>query len=304
MIRTIISCLTLTLIIAGTVTAALAQEEVSGHPLISPYPGSDGGGETWRYDAYALITGFDFDARQAVTERIEGRITRLYFDNPDERSELEIFTNYREALDEAGFREIWACAGDGSCTTSSSRNAFYQANEMRAINGPNSHYAVGTLSFEGHLAYIAIGVGRHGTSIDIVETDEMDRGLVAISAEALAGGLDAEGHVRVDGLLFAHDSDELLAESAPALTALNDLLVQRPGLSLYIVGHTDMTGSLAYNLRLSERRAASVRTALIEDYGIDPDRLEARGVGPLAPDATNVSEDGRALNRRVEIVAR
>lgn len=303
-LRTLFACLALSLIIAGTISVALAQEEVSGHPLVTPYQGSQGGGETWRYDAYALITGFDFEARSALTQRIEGRVTRLYYDNPDERSELEIFTNYREALAEAGFDPIWECAGDGSCTTSSSRNAFHAANGMRAINGPNSHYSAGTLSFEGRIAYVAIGVGRHGTSIDIIETDEMDRGMAAISAEALAGGLDAEGHVRVDGLLFAHDSDELLAESEPALQAVFELMRERPQLSLYIVGHTDMTGSLAYNLDLSQRRAASVRRALVEDFGIEAGRLEARGVGPLAPDASNAGEDGRALNRRVEIVAR
>jgi len=304
MIRAIAACLTLALILVGTATAVLAQERVEGHPLVTPYEGSTGDGEFWRFDEYALITGFDFDARAAITMPVQGRVTKLDYDNPDDRSELEIFTNYREALDAAGYQPIWSCARDGSCTTGSTRNAFYQANGMRAINGPNSHYTAGTLSFDGHLAYVAIGVGRHTTSIVIVETDEMDRGMVTISAEALAAGLDADGHVRVDGLLFAHDSDVLLPESAAALTALRDLLTERSGLSLYVVGHTDMSGSLTYNMSLSQRRAAAVIAALVEDYGIAGARLEAAGVGPLAPEASNASDEGRALNRRVEIVAR
>lgn len=304
MFRSLIACTSLTLLIAASATAAIAQQDVDGHPLVTPYEGSSGGGEFREFDEYDLIVGFDFEARAAVTRPVRGRVTRLYYDNPDDRSELEIFTNYREALDEAGFEPLWECAGDGSCTSSSSRNAFHQANGMSAINGPNSRYAAGTLNYGDRLAYIAIGVGRHGTSIDIVETDEMDRGMAAISVEALAGGLDAEGHVRVDGLLFAHDSDTLLPGSAPALEVLSDLMTGRPELSLYVVGHTDMTGGLAYNLGLSERRAASVVRALVEDYGIAAGRLEARGVGPLAPEASNAGEDGRALNRRVEIVAR
>lgn len=296
-----------TLLLALVLTPALAaaQTEVSGHPLVTPYEGSVlSDGEFADYDRYMMITGFDFDSRAAITEPVEGRVTRLYYDNPDERSELEIYANYREALDAAGFEEIWSCAGDGECSTGSSRNAYNNANGMRAINGGNSRYAVGRLTYDGHTAYLAIGVGRHGTSIDIVETNEMDTGLVAISAEALASGLDADGHVRVDGLLFAHDDDDLLPQSAEALMALRDLLLARPDLSLYVVGHTDMTGGLGYNLSLSERRAASVINALVSQYQIDAGRLEARGVGPLAPDASNATQAGRAANRRVEIVAR
>ncbi|OLF73903.1 hypothetical protein AWH62_07025 [Maricaulis sp. W15] len=304
MIRAIAACLTLALILAATATAVLAQQSVSGHPLITPYEGSQGDGEFWQFDEYALVTGFDFEAHAAITRPVQGRVTRLDYDNPDDRSELEIFTNYREALDAAGYEAIWSCARDGSCTTGSTRNAFYQANGMRAINGPNSHYTAGTLSYDGRLAYIAVGVGRHTTSIVIVETDEMDRGMVTVSAEALAAGLDADGHVRVDGLLFAHDSDTLLPESQVALEALRDLLAARPNLSLYVVGHTDMIGRLTYNMSLSDRRAASVVTALVEQFGIDTERLVSAGVGPLAPEASNGTEDGRARNRRVEIVAR
>ncbi|MBR9826698.1 MAG: OmpA family protein [Alphaproteobacteria bacterium] len=285
-------------------STALAQQDVEGHPLITPYEGSQGGGEFWSFDEYRMIVGFDFDARSAVTETIQGRVTRLYYESPDERSEFEIFTNYREALDAAGFQEIWACAGDGDCTTGSSRNAFTQANGMRAYNGPNSRYAVGRLTYEDRIAYIAVVTGRHGTSIDIIETDEMDRGMVSISLDSLADGLDANGRVRVDGLLFAHDSDELLPDSSASLEILRDLLGSRPELEVYVVGHTDMTGSLEYNLDLSRRRAASVVRALVEDYAIPARRLDAHGIGPLAPETSNEGEEGRALNRRVEIVAR
>lgn len=283
---------------------AHAQQEVAGHPLITPYEGSEGGGDSWSFNAYEMIVGFDFDARQALTETIQGRVTRLYYESPDERSELEVFTNYREALDAAGFVEIWACAGDGECTTGSSRNAFTQANGIRAYNGPHSRYAVGTLTYNERVAYVAVTTGRHGTSIDIIETEDMDRGMVSVSLDGLINGLDSHGHVRVDGLVFAHDSAELLPESDAAMTVLRTLLEQRPALSLYIVGHTDITGRLAYNLSLSERRASTVVTTLIEQHGIAPSRLVAQGVGPLAPEASNASEAGRARNRRVEIVAR
>ncbi|MCP2680429.1 OmpA family protein [Maricaulaceae bacterium NA33B04] len=297
----------LLLALAGAllIASAEAQVTVPVHPLIEPYEGSRlASSEAVAFDEYKLIIGFDFDAREAVSTPVTGRLTRMYFSNPDARSELEIFTNYREALDAAGLEVIWTCAGDGECTTGSSRNAFTRHNGITAINGPNSRYVAGRLTYEERIAYIALAVGRRGTSIDIIETDEMERGLAAISLEGLLGGLDADGHVRVDGLLFAHDSDQLLAESAPALTVVAELLAARPDLALYVVGHTDMTGSLEYNLDLSRRRASSIVAALVDDYGISAERLAARGVGPLAPETTNTDEAGRAMNRRVEIVAR
>ena len=75
-----------------------------------------------------------------------------------------------------------------------------------------------------------------------------------------------------------------------------------PDLQLYVVGHTDMTGSLEYNIRLSKERAEAVVERLESTYGISRSRLVAMGVGPLVPVLTNQEEDGRAQNRRVELV--
>ncbi len=284
-------------------TTSWAQREVSGHPLVALYEGAElGSGEQFEIDTYRLVTGFDFEDRIATGITIEGRITRLYHDNPDERSEYEIFANYLEAFEDAGLSVIFQCAGDGECFTGSTRNAYRNFNGFAAMNGGNSRYAAGTLEHDGRLAYIAFGTGRHGTSIDIIETTEMATGRVTVSAEALASGLEANGHVRVDGLLFALDQADLLPCSETALQAVAELLEQNPGMSLYVVGHTDSSGDFAHNMSLSQRRASAVVTALVGQYGIDATRLEAHGVGPLSPEASQASEAGRALNRRVEIV--
>ncbi|WP_412545594.1 OmpA family protein [Maricaulis sp. MIT060901] len=284
-------------------TTSWAQREVGGHPLVMLYEGAElRSGEQFEFDTYRLVTGFDFDKREATGITIEGRLNRLYHDNPDERSEYEIFANYLEAFEDAGLTIIFQCAGDGECFTGSTRNAYRNFNGFAAINGGSSRYAAGTLEHEGRLAYIAFGTGRHGTSIDIIETAEMATGMVTVSAEVLASGLEADGHVRVDGLLFALDEPDLLPGSEEALQAVADLLQQNPEMSLYVVGHTDSSGALAHNMSLSQRRAGSVVTALVEQYGIDAARLEAHGVGPLSPEASQASDAGRALNRRVEIV--
>ena len=81
-----------------------------------------------------------------------------------------------------------------------------------------------------------------------------------------------------------------------------NLLKSSAGLRVFIVGHTDNKGTLAYNTDLSQRRADSVARALATRFGIATDRMVSKGAGPLSPLASNESEDGQAKNRRVELV--
>ena len=80
------------------------------------------------------------------------------------------------------------------------------------------------------------------------------------------------------------------------------LLEENPQLKVYVVGHTDNVGGVSYNMDLSQRRAEAVVSALTGRYGVDPGRLLSQGVGPFAPVASNRTEEGRAENRRVELV--
>ncbi|RKY96340.1 MAG: OmpA family protein, partial [Ignavibacteriae bacterium] len=73
-------------------------------------------------------------------------------------------------------------------------------------------------------------------------------------------------------------------------------------LKLYVVGHTDMTGEFDYNVGLSLKRANAVIKSLVSEYGIAAERLAGKGAGPLCPIGSNKNEDGRKLNRRVELV--
>lgn len=91
-------------------------------------------------------------------------------------------------------------------------------------------------------------------------------------------------------------------ESDATLKEIATLLQQDPSLKLFVVGHTDNVGSLASNMDFSKRRADAVTKVLTTKYGIAVARLSAQGDGPTAPVASNDSEDGRAKNRRVELV--
>ena len=125
---------------------------------------------------------------------------------------------------------------------------------------------------------------------------------VAASAEVFKSGLQASGHVEVPGIFFDTGKSELKPESDAALAEIAKLLNADAALKVYVVGHTDNVASLDLNLKLSQARAESVVQALTAKHGIAASRLVGRGVGPLAPVASNDSEEGRARNRRVELV--
>jgi outer membrane protein OmpA-like peptidoglycan-associated protein len=108
------------------------------------------------------------------------------------------------------------------------------------------------------------------------------------------------GSVVLQDLDFQTGAGGLGPGPHPALVVLADYLRANPDHRIALVGHTDASGSFEGNRALSLRRAEEVRDRLIRDHGIAPDRIEAHGVGYLVPRASNLTEEGRALNRRVE----
>jgi len=135
----------------------------------------------------------------------------------------------------------------------------------------------------------------------IVVEQAMTQEVVA-NAAALSGGLAGNGHVIVNGILFDTGKADVKPESDPALQEVAKMLKGNPALKVYVVGHTDNVGGLAANIDLSKRRAAAVVASLTTKYGIPAAQLQPYGDGPYAPVASNDAEDGRALNRRVELV--
>ena len=107
--------------------------------------------------------------------------------------------------------------------------------------------------------------------------------------------------VTLGDVLFAFNKAELTPQATPRLDKLASFLRQFPDRRLLIEGYTDSVGSDGYNQDLSQRRAQSVRDALAQ-RGVDPSRITAMGYGKGFPVADNTSPEGRAMNRRVEIV--
>jgi outer membrane protein OmpA-like peptidoglycan-associated protein len=125
----------------------------------------------------------------------------------------------------------------------------------------------------------------------------------ALTAEELAANLKTQGHAALYGILFDTNKSDIKPESEPALTQVAALLHKNPSIKLFVVGHTDNVGTAGANVDLSKRRAGAFVDELVVKYHIVPARLQPEGVGPFAPVAPNTTEEGRAKNRRVELVA-
>ena len=118
----------------------------------------------------------------------------------------------------------------------------------------------------------------------------------------VAAALSSTGHTDLPGVFFEFGKAIIRPDSEPALQQAADALTEHPDWKVRIEGYTDSVGGAAYNLRLSQRRAEAVQQALEQKHGIATGRLTAKGFGGASPKASNDTEDGRAKNRRVELV--
>ena len=115
-----------------------------------------------------------------------------------------------------------------------------------------------------------------------------------------AAGCELQEVIVLKGVVFASGSDELIGDSAEILDAAAITLLRNPERHIEVGGHTDSQGAAGYNKQLSERRSQAVRQYLI-GKGVAADHLSARGYGEERPVADNGTEEGRSLNRRVEL---
>lgn len=299
-------------IVAGVIALSLlapmspaVAAPVKDHPAVKAYTGSvaarrDDDG----FKAYSLVTGVNekgkTDEEILQTLQVDGKVTRLAYENPKNRSAHEIYTNYREGLEKGGFKILFACA-EKECGPSYASSRWGRVTGMRYYS-PEQRYIAAKATKDGQDIYAAILVAKLRHQVEIVEVTQMEKGLV--TAQAIGEGLMTEGRVVLDGILFDTDKATIKVESKPALDTIAQYLKDNPKLSVFIVGHTDGTGGFDHNMTLSKARAASVATALTKTYGVDAKRLGSYGVGPLSPLKTNENEGGRAENRRVEMVQR
>jgi OmpA-OmpF porin, OOP family len=160
----------------------------------------------------------------------------------------------------------------------------------------------GKIEKNGGVTYVDVSSFNEGTSywVYVIEKGAMKQDVVA-DAASLRASLAATGKVVVQGIYFDADKATIRPESAPAIEEIVKLLKQDTKLALNVVGHTANSGTLESCLSLSNDRAKAIVAALVAK-GISAGRLKAVGVDPYCPAASNRTEEGKALNRRVELV--
>jgi OOP family OmpA-OmpF porin len=229
---------------------------------------------------------FDFDAYELKNEKgekitVEGHKYKLYYylkEGEKRPSQLQIVRNYQNALEKIGGTLLFTDR--------------YNANSYMKAKSGNKVIWVGIEqdNWRGSTYYVTI-----------LEEEAMVQEVVA-NALSMAQDIKNTGHVAIYGIYFDFDKADVKPESDPTLKEIAKLLQQDVALNLYVVGHTDNVGELNYNINLSKTRADAVVKKLVSDHGVVATRLKSHGIGPLAPVGSNRTEEGRAFNRRVELV--
>lgn len=272
------------------------------------------------FDRVTVPTGpYDGDAVES-SQTLEGEVLSLSytFENPD-ISTLQIKRNYIQALEERGFDLLYTASGD-ELSTGAGRSFFVHGTEIFS-RGTRGCCRLATRTSNRDLRYLAArsadgtvlaGIATFNARrvdgpavlMTVVTAEEMDTQMdhQPLTVGDMEAGLIDEGRVAVQDILFEFDSARILPESSQALSTVAELMQQLPDMKLLVVGHTDNAGSYHYNLSLSVERANSVVSYLTGQHGVSDDRLQAAGAGMMAPIATNRTEQGRTLNRRVELV--
>lgn len=314
-------------IVISTISYAQRTSDVENskdHPLISRFDGAiiEFYKET-KFGTYKIPLDENGKLNYNKPMILKGKVTRIQYSIPIDNNPEYVLHNYSEACNGASFTILTALTNEqlGVGERSQDWNSRYygsgDAYFYNALNNgkygmhhdipnwkANQAYIVAKAEKGDKHIYFAIYVVDHDNFTliiqDVIEVSAPKTGMV--TAEKLSKGIAANGHIAVYGIHFEIGNSNIKAESGNSLTLIADYLKSVEGKKFFIVGHTDNTGLLAENMKLSESRAKSVMDKLVNDYSINPSQLVSYGVSSLAPIASNQTDEGKAKNRRVEIV--
>jgi OmpA-OmpF porin, OOP family len=303
---------------AGAATPTADMEGAADPPGIKRYAGSViFKFSRSEFESHTLPTGRILaPGRYENAKKVEGKLTRVSYLAPEGRSAAEVFRNYQQDLQAAGFETLFEADhaslgtmfGNGTYESLGQFFAYSPQKERflaarRSTPQGEQHIGLYVTEFEGGFdGRIEIPVGRAIAQLDLVESKPMEQRMVLVRAEEMSQSLGDSGKIAIYGIYFDFNKADIKPESAPTLAEIAKLMRPDPARKLLVVGHTDSVGGMEFNTELSRRRAESVVRALVSQHGIDASRLTPAGVGYLCPVASNRTDEGRAKNRRVELV--
>ncbi|TAL61659.1 MAG: OmpA family protein [Bacteroidetes bacterium] len=263
-------------LLTGEVLSMVSEQDFKGskdHPLLTRMPDfriSDY--KDTEFDSYRFV---DHDKKQVIIEGHKYYIEYRLNSGASEPGELKIRKNIQDALKKIGGKILFD-------------DNF---NKVSTI----------VVQKDGKETWVEVRSYNNLYRLNIVEKAVMKQEVVA-NAEAMGNDISNTGHVTVYGIYFDSGKAEIKPESDTAMVQISELLKNIESLRLYVVGHTDNVGTIDANMKLSKDRADAVVNTLITRYGIPAERLKAYGVASLTPVASNDTEEGKAKNRRVELV--
>lgn len=289
--------------------------EVKDHPQV----GSIANSEIYHQEQndfmnYKVITEEVLKDKSVSTENIEGKITFTAY-KAEGNSAYGIYSTYKKLFTESGYEILFSC--EKSKCGKGFNSVLYESNPFARNDGWNNSAPLtqGYSDFEYYISaklskadgeiyatmFVSQGWWQYPVyRLDVIET-KASLPLV-VTAEILDKDISEKGKIAIYGILFETGKSSIKPVSAQTMQIISKYINAHKKSSFYIVGHTDNVGGFESNMKLSKARADSVVKSLVKEYGVDKKQLKAHGVSSLAPLFSNSSGDGRARNRRVEIV--
>lgn len=262
------------------------------------------------FDRYYIL---DLKGNKISNYEINGQVTRIQYSTGKDHSVFEIASSYENALKNSGFK-ILLKLDEKNCGVNLQEHVYNQ--EFNGLNAlprgahkPDYHnnfcYLAAKKSVNSKDVYITVFITSWEfplITFDAIEVQNMQQNLVTV--KKLTESIDQNGHIAIYDIYFDSGKSEIKSESANALEQIAEYLKQQSDKQYLIVGHTDNTGNFEANLKLSLARANAVIEELTSKYGLNRTQLIPYGDGSTAPIASNTTDEGKAKNRRVEIVVK
>lgn len=248
----------------------------------------------------------DFDRTYVIAGNqlrpVEGRIESRRFADAD--AQLTPFAsqrNYATAIQALGGVKVNTVLPDNPALVAAnggdSGDLIVNKLRLKDYVGAYDAYLIRT---PAKTVWITVTTSSNSTQVTAIEEKAMQQQVGFVTSDAMQSELNAKGHVALY-INFDTDQASIKTDGLPAVDEIAKLLNKDTGLKLSVEGHTDNSGNGAHNKTLSQQRAEVVVSNLVSK-GIDKTRLAAVGFGADQPIADNASDEGRAKNRRVELV--
>lgn len=264
------------------------------------------------YETHYYLTG------PTSHKAVDGKMRRQFCELPEGISSYEVIKNYEKAIQSKGgtiiylSREAYRYTDENTGERIYFMRDFFTKGRLTRYN-PHSYlqlpnfakdYVSGKISTAENDIYISVAAavveGKTYYTLVTVLAEPMDMNNVTLNV--LNEGIADKGKIAIYDIYFDTGKSEVKNESNSALAIIADYLKDNPDKKFIIVGHTDNTGDFDANVTLSNDRAKAVIEKLVADHGIAQAQLIPYGVGSVSPQMSNANDEGKARNRRVELV--